>query len=376
MENIPFLRASTVPVSEYLDELKEIDTSHIYTNYGPINQRFEETIMSSFFQNRGAVTTVANATLGLMAAIQLKKRRKGKYALMPSFTFPATALAAIWCGLEPYFIDISIDDWYMDKTVLLDKIEELKEEVAIVVPYATFGSWMNLEEYEELEKKGIPVVVDAAPGFGLMNGGMHYGQDFSGMIVYSFHATKPFGIGEGGLIYSKNEEDIQRIKRMGNFGFDKNRECTMMGFNCKMSEYAAAIGIATIKKWDQKLKERSRISEWYKQLLQNTGLMKKGWKVQKTEAVIHQFMPIICPEEVRNIQVIEELKKQKIEARLYFSPSCHQQVLFKNYKSTDLTKTNKIAKRIVSLPLWEGMTKELVEQIVICLEQKVVSVDE
>ncbi len=43
-----------------------------------------------------------------------------------------------------------------------------------------FGSWMNLEEYEELEKKGVPVVVDAAPGFGLMNGGMHYGQDFSG----------------------------------------------------------------------------------------------------------------------------------------------------------------------------------------------------
>lgn len=87
-------------------------------------------------------------------------------------------------------------------------------------------------------------------------------------------------------------------------------------------------------------------------------------------------MPIICPEEVHNIQVIEELKKQKIEARLYFSPSCHQQVLFRKYKSTDLTKTNKIAKRIVSLPLWEGMTKELVEQIVICLEQKVVLVDE
>ena len=166
------------------------------------------------FSKQGAVTTVANATLGLMAAIQLKKRRK-KYALMPSFTFPATALAAIWCGLEPYFIDISIDDWYMDKTVLLDKIEELKEEVAIVIPYATFGSWMDLEEYEELEKKGIPVVVDAAPGFGLMNGGMHYGQDFSGMIVYSFHATKPFGIGEGGLIYSKTKKIYNVLKEWG-----------------------------------------------------------------------------------------------------------------------------------------------------------------
>ncbi len=87
-------------------------------------------------------------------------------------------------------------------------------------------------------------------------------------------------------------------------------------------------------------------------------------------------MPILCPEEVRNKQVIEDLKKQKIEARLYFSPSCHQQVLFKNYKSTDLTTTNKIAKRIVSLPLWEGMTKEIVEQIVRCLGQRAVLADE
>lgn len=295
---------------------------------------------------------------------------------MPSFTFPATPLAAIWCGLEPYFIDISLDDWCMDKTVLLDKIDELKEEVAVVVPYATFGSWMDLKDYEELEKKGVPVVVDAAPGFGLTHEGIHYGQDFSGMIVYSFHATKPFGIGEGGMIYSHNEEEINQIKRMGNFGFDQNRECTMMGFNCKMTEYAAAIGIKTINKWNQKIQERNRISEWYKQLLQSTGLIKKGWQVQKTKAVIHQFMPILCSEKINNMQVIEELKKQKIEARSYFSPSCHQQDFFKKYKSTDLTNTNKIEKQIISLPLWEGMTKEIVEKIIMCLMQKVVSTDE
>ncbi|MGN4667911.1 aminotransferase class I/II-fold pyridoxal phosphate-dependent enzyme [Bacillus cereus group sp. MYBK234-1] len=376
MDNVPFLRASVVPVNEYLDELKKIDISHIYTNYGPLNQHFEETIISDFFKGRGAVTTVANATMGLMAAIQFKKRKKGKYALMPSFTFPATALAAIWCGLEPYFIDISLDDWCMDKTVLVDRINELKEEVAVVVPYAAFGSWMDLKEYEELEKQGIPVVVDAAPGFGLMHEGVHYGQDFSGMIVYSFHATKPFGIGEGGMIYSCNEKDIYHIKRMGNFGFDNNRECIMMGFNSKMSEFAAAIGIATINSWNLKVQERNRIADWYKQLLQSTGLMKQGWKVQKTEAVIHQFMPILCPEKIHNTQVIEVLKKQKIEARLYFSPSCHQQDFFKNYKFTDLINTNKIAKQIISLPLWEGMTKEMVEKIIMCLIQKGVSTDE
>ena len=67
---------------------------------------------------------------------------------------------------------------------------------------------------------------------------------------------------------------------MGNFGFDRNRECTMMGFNCKMSEYAGYWD-CDYKKWDQKLKERTRISEWYKQLLQNTGLMKKGGKSKR-----------------------------------------------------------------------------------------------
>ena len=70
------------------------------------------------------------------------------------------------------------------------------------------------------------------------------------------------------------------------------------------------------------------------------------------------------------------IEKQNIEARLYFSPSCHQQDFFKHYKSTDLTNTNKIAKQIISLPLWEGMTQEIVEQIIMCLMQKVVSTDE
>lgn len=78
MENIPFLRASTVPVSEYLDELKEIDTSHIYTNYGPINQRFEETIMSSFFQNRGSCYNSSKRNVRVNGGYSTKEKKKGK----------------------------------------------------------------------------------------------------------------------------------------------------------------------------------------------------------------------------------------------------------------------------------------------------------
>ena len=74
------LRASTVPVSEYLDELKEIDTSHIYTNY--INQRFEETIMSSFFKT-GSCYNSSKRNVRVNGGYSTKRKKKGKYALMP-----------------------------------------------------------------------------------------------------------------------------------------------------------------------------------------------------------------------------------------------------------------------------------------------------
>ena len=114
---------------------------------------------------------------------------------------------------------------------------------------------------------------------------------------------------------------------MGNFGFDRNRECTMMGFNCKMSEYGGYWD-CDYKKWDQKLKERTRISEWYKQLLQNTGLMKKGGKSKDRSS----YSPIYAYHLSRRSSQHtsnRRTEKQKIEARLYFSPSCHQQVLLK-----------------------------------------------
>lgn len=104
--------------------------------------------------------------------------------------------------------------------------------------------------------------------------------------------------------------------------------------------------------------------------------MKKDGKFKRQKQLFINLCLFSAQKKIHNTQVIEVLKKQNIEARLYFSPSCHQQDFFKHYKSTDLTNTNKIAKQIISLPLWEGMTQEIVEQIIMCLMQKVVSTDE
>lgn len=79
------------------------------------------------------------------------------------------------------------------------------------MPYATFGTWIDPNYYESLYRQGIPVVIDAASFGTSLNG--QFGKGFTGTVVFSFHATKVFGIGEGGLVYSSNSDLIQEIRK-------------------------------------------------------------------------------------------------------------------------------------------------------------------
>ncbi|NTU21784.1 DegT/DnrJ/EryC1/StrS family aminotransferase [Brevibacillus sp. HB1.2] len=361
---IPFLRPNLVNVEKYINLLQEIDQTNIYSNYGPINTKFEQVILSDYFHNRGSVTTVNNATSGLILAISESKRKNARYAIMPSFTFAATPLAAIWSGLTPYFLEVSPGSWSLDEKLVENALQELGDEVAVVVPYATFGSAIDLTYYNSLQERGIPVVVDAAASFGTNHINGQFGIDFSGSIVFSFHATKAFPVGEGGLVYSSNTELVRKIRMAGNFGFDENRSSISLGLNSKMTEYTAAIGIATLEHFSEKVKIRQEIYKWYKQLAEGK-LLSKGWGLQETQgSIAHQFMPMLCPKELRNNDIVQYLLEKGIQARTYFSPACHQQELFISCPKGDLSFSEDIASRIISLPLWEGMKYSDVEYII------------
>ena len=279
---------------------------------------------------------------------------------MPSFTFAATPLAAMWCDLERYFIDIRSDDWCMDEKLLHEVIQKLDDEVAVVVPYATFGTAINLDFYKQIHNSGVPVVIDAAASFGVSVSQHYFGKGFPGCVVYSFHATKSFGVGEGGLIYSANTDLINSIRQAENFGFSASRETTMTALNGKMSEYTAAIALSTLDVFEQKIKTRQQIYTWYLEELDRKDLLNKGWKIQKANGNIpYQFMPICSPENQQSSEIIQLLASKNIEARTYFSPPCHKHPLFKEYPHTPLPVTDKISNRIISLPLWEEMTLKM-----------------
>lgn len=365
MTRIPFLRPCLVKKEAYLTYLSQIDESGLYSNYGPLNSLFESRVLAEYFDNQGALTTVNNATTGLMLAISLSRRPKGRYALMPSFTFAATPLAAIWCGLDPYFIDIRQDDWCMDEQLLDETLKELGDEVAIVVPYATFGTCLDLSCYRTLHDSGVPVVVDAAVSFGTMGDHGQFGKGFPGTVVFSFHATKPFGIGEGGLVYSGQPEFLAMIRQASNFGFSSNREAMLQGLNGKLSEYAAAIALATLDEFPRKIQARQTVHRWYALQFEEAGLFDRGWMMHKTRGQIaFQFVSALCPERQSNADLVKHLMQNLIESRTYFCPACHQQAQFLSFPRSPLPVTEKVSKRILSLPLWVEMRAEDVSKVV------------
>ncbi|MGS5019846.1 DegT/DnrJ/EryC1/StrS family aminotransferase [Paenibacillus sp. JJ1683] len=367
MFDIPFLRPNLVKKERFIANFEKIEETRIYSNYGPLNNLFEERVIAQMFDGIGSAVTVHNATIGLILAIAQSKRPQGKYAVMPSFTFAATPLAAEWCGLEPYFLDIEPENWQMNRDQLEQTVKLLGDEIAVIVPYATFGTALDLSVYNKLQEQGIPVVIDAAASFGTITSeeATHFGKGFGGAVVFSFHATKSFGIGEGGLVYSLDRDVIRRIRQAGNFGFSSSRESVTQGLNSKISEYTAAIALATLDQFKTVRENRRTIYEYYLQELIQADLLERGWSVQKTQgSVVHQFVPVLSPDSHTNQEVVKLLASNSIEARTYFSPACHQQKQFQSYTRSNLHVTEHIAKHIVSLPLWEELDEIIIRKIV------------
>lgn len=370
MERIPFLKPNLVRKEAYQKYLAQIDDSRIYSNYGPLNNLFEERVHGEYFRGEGALTTVNNATIGLMLAIHHAKRPGGRYALMPSFTFPATPLAAMWCGLEPYFIEIRMNDWCMDESILKEALDRLGDQAACVVTYAAFGTCMNLSRYETLHRAGMPVIIDAASSFGSSSDSGQFGCGFPGPVVFSFHATKSFGIGEGGLVYSGDADLIRRIRQAGNFGFSADRVSVIHGLNSKLSEYAAALALATLDVFPEKRKIRQCIYQWYLEQFHKEDLFSRGWLPQSAQGAIpRQTASFLCPNGQSNLDHVARLAGHHIESRTYFAPPCHKQPLFAAYPRSDMSVTENISGRIINFPTWEEMGKSEVAKVVFLLTQ-------
>jgi dTDP-4-amino-4,6-dideoxygalactose transaminase len=359
MKKIQFLSPKFPDVSEVTEDIKRIYESNMYTNSGPFEKQLTRDLEEYLSQNI-KVSINCNATIGLMMAVRHLFIKGRKKVLIQSFTFAAGVHAILWSDYQPVFVDINQDDWQMDIVEAENYIKNNVDDLAGVIVCNTFGTPNNgMEAWESLCKKyELPLIVDSAAGMGSV---YKNGEKIGGMgdcEVFSFHATKPFGIGEGGAITSKNEKLINDFEIMKNFSFGSERTVEFLGLNAKVPEITCAIGIRVLKKFDQRLKKRRELLGIYKELL-----MPKGVIFHENDELSTVAYVSILVNENRD-ELLKKYAETEIVVRNYYNPPLHKHAFFKDFeKASDLKKTEALCSKIVSLPMYEELTREDIERI-------------
>ena len=359
MPDLPLIAPNPPRLSEMGDALRAIEASGIFSNNGPQVRAFEAEITDQLFGGHGASLAVANATLGLMIAIRDaggQEVRPGRQALMPALTFAATGHAAEWAGFQPLIADIDPADWGIAAKEEERLLRESGGRIAVVVPYATFGSAIDLDRYAWLQRRfEVGVVVDAASSLGTLgDDGAAFGARAPFAVVHSMHATKTFAVAEGGLIHSGDEALIARLRSMTNFGFDGSRSAAMPGINAKLPEVLAAMARAKLAKIDEVADRRAAVETAYREALDGFDLQAAGGRRRAM-----QFMPVLLPAGLATQRegICHELEAAGIGCGRYFSPHLGEQPWFRRTAECLPTPVaDEVAGRMLSLPITDFMT--------------------
>ena len=360
----PLIAPNPPRLSALTEGLRRIEASGVFTNHGPEVRAFEADITDRMFDGVGASLAVGNATLGLMVALRQANParcgglfpRAGTLALMPALTFAATAQAAIWAGLTPLICDIEPDGWTSDPAQEDALIARYGDRIGVIVPYATFGTAIDLDRYAGLAARhDVGVVIDAAASLGTRDaGGRGFGADAPFATVFSMHATKTFAVAEGGLIHSADPALIERLRVMTSFGFEGRRSATLPGINAKLPEVIALMARAKLAEIDALCDHRAAIHAAYRATL-------TGFTVQKTlgRRQAMQFMPMLLPADLaaHRAAIVAALAADGVGAGTYFSPHIGEQPLFRDTALIAPTPVaDAVAARMLSLPITDAMT--------------------
>jgi dTDP-4-amino-4,6-dideoxygalactose transaminase len=364
--DLPLIRPNPPRLSRLTAELEALEASGTFSNYGPVARRFEAMITEKLFAGRGACLSVANATLGLMLALKHETRgqeRSRRLAMMPAFTFAATAQAALWAGMTPLLADCDPDDWSLCAKAEERLLDRHGQAIGAIVPYATFGNSIDLERYAWLARRhDVAIVVDAAASLGSLDGeGRGFGTDCPFPVVYSMHVTKTFSTSEGGLIHCHDVETIETLRAMANFGFESGRAATLPGLNAKLSEVSALIALEKLGEIDAVAAHREAMAERYRERLAAFSLQRPHGHRQAM-----QFMAVLLPRALAGHRpaIVERLAEAGIGAGTYFSPHLGEQPYFRETCVLDqLPVTDDVARRMLVLPVTDGMTMADVDRV-------------
>ena len=251
--NRPFLP----PINEYIEGLSKIWQSNQLTNGGQFSAELAN--MAAMFFRSPHVSLYSNATLALISCLKCLDLSRGRIITSP-FTFAATAQSIIWSGCTPVFVDIDPISLNISNEQVF---EAASEDAVAILPVHVFGNLVDTGPLEDLRSRyGTRILIDAAHAFG--NSDDHLRSIASAdASVISLHATKMFNSVEGGVVLTSDKQLHDRLERFKNFGLHADGVPVEVGFNAKMSELHALMGVAQFKYIESIEEDRRRISNRY-----------------------------------------------------------------------------------------------------------------
>lgn len=360
---LPVFKPLLPTAEDLLPLLARIDANRYYTNNGPLVVEFEARLAAACGARPDQVITSSNCTMALAQALRarLPSDPAGEaLCIVPSWAFVATPASVLLARLQPFFADVSAATWALDPehvTALAARLRAAGKTVAAVMPVAPFGAPVDLDRWEDFEARtGIAVVIDAAASFDAVTGGVPASFVSHIPVVLSLHATKSFGIGEGGFVLSSDTELIKRIRKYGNFGFHGSREATVPGWNAKLGEMYAAAGLALFNQWSSVRAEWRALTEHFCQLSDALApharaplaVMNAGWV--STYGLLQISQP-----RVDLGGIIEEMGRHGVETRQWWANGCHRHAAYCQYGREALPNTERLAATVLGMPFWRQM---------------------
>lgn len=360
---VPFIRPVFPGPAVISEDFSAIVESNWFTNFGPREREFAARVAEYIAPGMHAAL-FSNATIALMASIEaaLGPGDATRFVLVPSFTFAAGPEAIEWAGYRPLLIDIDEDTLQPSTESARRALERYGDDVAGILLCNTFGIGNpDIDAWEDLARSaGLSLVIDSAAGFGSVYAdGRHVGT--SGLCeVFSFHATKPFAIGEGGAVVSDDAEFIERLRSFSNFGFAGRDGAHRRGLNGKLQEFNAAIGLRQLDSFPDALRSRRSTLELFRQELP-AELMRFPGGIERSSVC---FASAVVRSASERDALLASLIDAGVEARTYYAPAVHRQPYFASaVRADDLAVTDTIGSTVLSIPVHQDMEADLVRVV-------------
>ncbi len=346
---------------------------------GPKIPKFENNLSKKV--NSKYSVTFNSATSALHSACIALGLKKNDWLWTSANSFVASANCGLYCGAKIDFIDIELETFNIDLQKLEIKLYKAKKKKLlpkIIVPIVFAGQSYDRDYLISLSKKyKFKILEDASHGLGSKYKNKNVGSHKEIITVFSFHPVKMITTGEGGSAHTNNKKYYDIMKSVSSHGIIRKKnhlnhginhllyEQRYLGFNYRLTDIQAALGISQLKKLNLFIKKRRNIANIYNQYLDNKNLILPIEK-KYSKSSFHLYVVLVknIKEKIRN-DLIFFLKKNKIYTNIHYKP-IHLQPYFQKlgFKRGDFKNAEIYYKKAISLPIHPNLKKKEVMNIV------------